>query len=83
MVHKAEAGQEALSQQAAAEAQDAWTVSTLFDRDQDKIILYVWTRDEAAELVKMLDCGAYIVRSGTTIEKGQIVAEWLASTDKP
>lgn len=83
MVRKAEPGDGTLLQQAAIEAQDAWTHSGLFDTERDKIILYVRTRDEAGQLADLLECGSYTARSGTAAEKGEIVAKWIASTDKP
>ncbi|OQN95085.1 hypothetical protein B0A48_18821 [Cryoendolithus antarcticus] len=76
-------GNGSLLHQAVAEARDAWTRSGLLDSNRDKIILYVRKRDEAKELADLLECGSYTARSGTTIEKGEKVAKWLALTDKP
>ena len=31
----------------------------------------------------MLAYDSYIARSGTTVEKGEIIAKWIVSTNKP
>jgi len=83
MVRKIKTGNGGLLEQAAAEAQDAWTRSNLFNVSQDKIILYVRTPDEANELASLLDCAVYTARSGSAVDRGKIVAEWIKSTDQP
>ena len=83
MVRRAERGHGSLLEQAAAEAKDAWTRSTLFDPSRDKIILYVRTRDEASELAGLLDCAVYTARSGSAAEKGEIVHGWTSSAVRP
>lgn len=62
MVRKIKTGNGSLLEQAAAEAQDAWTCSHLFDASHDKIILYVRGRNEANELASLLDCAVYTAR---------------------
>ncbi|KAK0924951.1 hypothetical protein LTR29_018106 [Friedmanniomyces endolithicus] len=83
MVRKIKTGNGSLLEQAAAEAQDAWNRSNLFNISQDKIILYVRTRDEAIELASLLDCTVYTARSGSAVDKGKIVADWIKSVDQP
>ena len=83
MVRKATNGQGSLLEQAAAEAQDAWDRSVLFDKSRDKIILYVRTRDEAKDLADLLDCSAYTARSGSAAEKDAIIAGWIQSAAQP
>ncbi|KAK0949655.1 hypothetical protein LTS01_025774, partial [Friedmanniomyces endolithicus] len=83
MVREIKTGNGSLLEQAAAEAQDAWNRSNLFNISQDKIILYVRTRDEAIELASLLDCTVYTARSGSAVDKGKIVADWIKSVDQP
>ncbi|KAK0773172.1 hypothetical protein LTR75_017205 [Friedmanniomyces endolithicus] len=83
MVRRAQVGRASLLEQAAAEAQDAWQRSGLFDTSRDNLILYVRTRDQANELAGILGCAAYTARSGSTAEKGQIVAGWIESPTQP
>ncbi|KAK0822603.1 hypothetical protein LTR73_009190 [Friedmanniomyces endolithicus] len=83
MVRKIKNGNGSLLEQAAAKAQDAWNRSNLFNISQDKIILYVRTRDEAIELASLLDCTVYTARSGSAVDKGKIVADWIKSVDQP
>lgn len=83
LVQKAIPGKGTLLHQAAAKAKEAWSQSGLFDRQRDKIILYVRTRDEAGELADMLGCSLYTARSGSAADKGGIVAGWIKSTATP
>ena len=83
MVRKAIGGAGSLLEQAATEAQDAWTRSGLFEEGRDKIILYVRTRREAEELAGLLRCNAYTARSGSAMEKSEIVRGWTQSAGQP
>ncbi|KAI7118429.1 hypothetical protein KC316_g18705, partial [Hortaea werneckii] len=76
-------GSGSLLQQCAAEARDAWEVSTLFNRMRDQIILYVRTREEATELASMLRCDQYTAKSGTDVEKRAVLDRWTGNPDQP
>ena len=74
-VRKARSGEGSLLQQASAIACTMYSHRTSFDTMQDKIIIYVRTRDEAHELAGLLDCPAYTAKIGTADEKIQVVTD--------
>ncbi|TKA25791.1 hypothetical protein B0A54_17791 [Friedmanniomyces endolithicus] len=57
--------------------------SGLFNASRDKIILYVRTRDETSKLAGILGCATYTARSGSTADKTQVIARWIASRTQP
>ncbi|KAH6661672.1 P-loop containing nucleoside triphosphate hydrolase protein [Halenospora varia] len=72
-----------LLKEGARKARDAWQASRLLDQTQDKIILYVRTRDEAKELAKLLSCLVYTAKVGIAEEKEELLRTWLATPDQP
>ncbi|KAK0302163.1 hypothetical protein LTR01_008930 [Friedmanniomyces endolithicus] len=83
MVRRVQIGHGSHLEQAAAEARDAWERSGLFNASRDKIILHVRTRDETSQLAGILGCATYTARSGSTAEKTQVIARWIASRTQP
>ncbi|KAK0255220.1 hypothetical protein LTS00_018296 [Friedmanniomyces endolithicus] len=57
--------------------------SGLFNASRDKIILCFRTRDETSKLAGILGCATYTARSGSTAEKTQVIARWIASRTQP
>jgi superfamily II DNA helicase RecQ len=83
MVRKAESDRGSLLHQAAAEVEDAWMNSGLFDYSHDKIIIYVRTCKDADALAGLLHCSSYTAESGTPIEKKQRLDRWIQTPDTP
>jgi hypothetical protein len=48
-------------------------VSGLLDQIQDKIILYIRTRDETKELAELLNCPVYITKAGIVEKKKELL----------
>ena len=77
-------GQGPLLDQAAAKAREMWLTSGLVDHAQDKIILYVATRNEASALAALLNCAAYTSTvADTAEEKEKILSTWIDSASQP
>ena len=83
MVRKAKPEEKRLLEQVAAEAQDAWNESGLFDASRDKIDFHMWTRSEAHKLGELLSCAVYTARNGSTEEKNKTLAAWIRSLAQP
>ena len=65
-----------LLKQAAAKAKEAWTDLGFFDHAHNKIILYVCTYKDADDLADLLSYSSYTAKSGTAVEKKQILNRW-------
>jgi superfamily II DNA helicase RecQ len=76
MVRKVDTQKGSLLEQTATKVRDAWNVSNLFDHSRDKIIIYVRMRDEAMQLASILSCESYTSKSGTLVEKKDILERW-------
>ena len=72
-----------LLEEGARKAKDAWEASQLLDQAQDKIILYVRTKEEAATLAELLCCSQYTADVGTAEQKEELLRTWLHSSDQP
>ena len=85
MVHQSQraTGQEGLLEEGARRARDAWDNSQLLARAQDKIILYVRTKEDAATLAELLCCSQYTADIGSAEQKEAVLRTWLASPDQP
>jgi hypothetical protein len=72
-----------LLEEGAQRAKDAWEGSQLLDRAQDKIILYIRTKEDAATLAELLSCSQYTSDVGTAEQKEELLRMWLVSPDQP
>lgn len=79
-VYRAITGKGSLLEQAVALAQKG---RVRFSDPHDKIILYAREQEEADQLARMLGCRSYMAKSGTALEKQQILASWIASVSQP
>lgn len=83
MVRKANPHKGNLLRQAAAEVQDPWILSGLFDHPDDTIFICVRTCKDADDLAELLDCSSYTAESGTPIEKKQNLDRWIRARATP
>jgi len=72
-----------LLEEGARKVRDAWEASQLLDHAQDKIILYVRTKEDAAILAELLCCSQYTADVGTAEQKEELLRRWLLSPDQP